>query len=245
MKYPSTAAREARLLAELEKRGILVFNPVEVSNILQVGRESAHRIMSRMVSKGLVRRLERGKYVASSALKDRDIYELACQVVQPSYLSLWSGLHAYGYTSQVPKTVYLMVAIPRSGLELQGRNLRFVRTRHFFGYKREGKIIIAEPEKLFLDCLAFPEHAGGIAEIREALDAAGLDCGKLRDYAMLMGNKSLNSRLGYILEESGKGFDAEPLRDMISSSYVPLDPARPNIGRRSKRWKLTLNIGGC
>ena len=243
MKYPNISAREMHLLDELDRRGRNVFNPVETSNILGVSRDAAHRILSRMMAKGLVDRLERGKYISRSNLENMDIYEVACQIVQSSYISLWSGLHIYGYTTQVPRIVYLMVGIPRSGLSIRGHELKFVRTKHFFGYRMDGGRVLAEPEKLFLDCLLFPEYSGGIGEIRDALKIADLDGEKLMEYALSMDNKSLNSRLGYILEEAGKDIDLSSIREKISRSYVPLDTTRENRGQRCKRWMLTLNGG--
>ena len=241
MKYSDMSAREMQLLEELDNRERLVFNPVEVSNILRVSRDTAHRILSRMAAKGLVARLERGKYVSKTNMERMDIYELACYVVHPSYISLWSGLHIYGYTTQIPRTVYLMVAIPRPGIRISDQELRFVKTKHFFGYRKDGQRVLAEPEKLFLDCLMFPEYSGGIREIFEALKSADLDGKKLMEYAGLMGNRSLNSRLGYLLEKAGKDFDLSGIRGNISRSYIPLDTIKGTKGRKCSEWMLMTN----
>ncbi|MEW5936884.1 MAG: hypothetical protein AB1665_03575 [Candidatus Thermoplasmatota archaeon] len=243
MQYSGASARELRLLDELEGRGIIVCSPLEVSGILHVSRESAHRILSRMEDKGLLLRIERSKYVPASRFREMDLYELACNVTRPSYLSLWSGLYLYGYTAQVTRTAHVMVAISRPPLEIQGQRVQFVKTRHFFGYRSEGCYVIAEPEKLFLDCLLFPELAGGIGEIRDALGSAELNGARLIEYALRIGNRSLISRLGFLIEETGKDIDLSRLRNRISRSYVPLDQSVGGKGEKIKRWMLTVDRG--
>ncbi len=243
MSYAGVSARERELLEEVRKRGILVFNPIETSNILGEPRENTYRILSRMVKKGLLVRLEKGRYISSQELEERDIYEMACYIVEPSYLSLWSGLHHYGYTTQVPRDICLMVATPRSSLIVQNQPIRFVKTKHFFGYKKEGRCVIAETEKLFLDCLLFPEYAGGLGEILDALASAELDSGKIVDYALKIGNRSLNSRLGHLLQTTGKDFDSKRLKEHISKNYVLLVPSAKYRGKRIKEWNIIDNMG--
>ncbi|MFP4608692.1 MAG: type IV toxin-antitoxin system AbiEi family antitoxin [Candidatus Aenigmatarchaeota archaeon] len=193
------SARERKLLDELSKRDLLVFNPIEASNILDESRENTYRILSRMESKDLIYRIEKGKYISTKKLEETHIYITASNIVTPSYVSLFSALHHYGFTTQVPKTVYVMITTPKETLSLQGQDIRFVKTSHFFGYTSEKKLVIAEPEKLFIDCLLYPEYAGGIKKIKSSMIEASIDGEKIVDHALRINKKSLCSRLGYLL----------------------------------------------
>ena len=53
-----------------------------------------------------------------------------------------------------------------------------------------------------------------------------------------MQNKSLNSRLGYLLELFGQTADGLAGSD----SPVKLDPSRPRKGRTVTRWQVVVNL---
>ncbi len=235
------SSRERTLLEELSRRSILVFNPIEASNILQESRKNTYRILSRMESKDLIHRIEKGKYIPTEKLEETHIYHIAAQIMSPSYISLRSALHHYGFTTQVPRTVYVMVTTPKKSISLQNQNIHFVKTSHFFGYTSEEKLVIAEPEKLFIDCLFYPEYAGGIKKIKDAMAEAKINGKKIVDYALKVDKKSLCSRLGYLLQKTEKDFDEERLKKNISRSPIPLNPSGSE-GIKNDRWNVIDNI---
>ncbi|MEF8874675.1 MAG: type IV toxin-antitoxin system AbiEi family antitoxin [Candidatus Thermoplasmatota archaeon] len=235
------SARERKLLDELSRRDLLVFNPIEASNILDESRENTYRILSRMESKDLIHRIEKGKYIPTKKLEETHIYHIASNIVTPSYVSLFSALHHYGYITQVPRTVYVMITTPKGSISLQDQDIKFVKTSHFFGYTSEKKLVIAEPEKLFIDCLLYPEYAGGIKKIKSSIIEAAIDGDKIVDYALKINKKSLCSRLGYLLQRTDKNFDEERLEENISRSPIPLDPSRSE-GTKDDRWNVIDNL---
>ncbi|MBS3789926.1 MAG: hypothetical protein KGY66_03325 [Candidatus Thermoplasmatota archaeon] len=235
------SSRERKLLNELSRRDLLVFNPIEASNILDESRENTYRILNRMESKDLIHRIEKGKYISTEKLEETHIYHIASNIVTPSYISLWSALHHYGFTTQVPRTVYVMVSNSKESISLQNQDIRFVKTSHFFGYTSEKKLVIAEPEKLFIDCLLYPKYAGGIQEIKNSIIEAAIDGEKIVDYALKVDKKSLCSRLGYLLQKTDKNFDEERLKENISKSPIPLDPSRSG-GTKDNRWNVIDNL---
>lgn len=237
MNYKGISSRERKLLDELSRRGLLVFRPIDVSNILEEPKDNTYRILSRMVEKDIIERIEKGKYVTKRDMEETHIYEIACHIIEPSYLSLRSALHHYGYTTQVPRNVYVMTSISREDLDIHDETVRFVKTKHFFGYVSKGDLVIAEPEKLFIDCLLYPRYTGGMNEIAASMDEAELDEENLIDHALKVDNSSLNSRLGYLLEKSGKEIDLKPLEKNRSKSPVPLEPEREGE-KIDKRWNV-------
>ncbi|MFW6047888.1 MAG: hypothetical protein ACOC87_01145, partial [Candidatus Natronoplasma sp.] len=119
--------------------------------------------------------------------------------------------------------------------------VRFVKTSHFFGYTSEKKLVIAEPEKLFIDCLLYPEYAGGRKKIKSSMIEASIDGDKIVDYALKINKKSLCSRLGYLLQKTDKDFDKARLQKNISRSPIPLDPSRSG-GTKDDRWNVIDNL---
>ena len=247
MKYIGMSGREIHLLDRLEAEGIVVFTTSDARRLLGVDRPDAHRILSRMVSKRHLVRLERGKYIDTRSARELDVYEIAPRIVEPSYLSLWSGLHLYGLTAQVPRTVFVIVTSPRRGLEVLGSPVMFVsvRPRLFFGYERYGRHVVADVDKLLLDCLLFPHYCGGWDEIFRSFENAELDPELVVEYAIMTGSPSLCSRLGYTLERLGVAFDVERLEKASYHGRIVLDPSRPSgDGERSSRWNLEVNVEG-
>lgn len=242
MNYKGVSGRERKLLDELSRRNLTIFRPIDASNILSESRENTYRILSRMEDKDIIERIEKGKYISSKELEETDIYETATHIIEPSYLSLWSGLHKYGYTTQVPTTVFIMTSVPKDDLIIQNQKIKFVKTKHFFGYTSENKLVIAEPEKLFIDCILYPHYSGGFQEIKKSLEEADINDEKLLEYALNTDNKALNSRLGYIMEKTYSDADLDLLNKNKSVSPIRLDPKKEK-GKLNKRWNIIDNVG--
>lgn len=245
MNYKGLSARERKLIDEIERRSLIIFKPLEASKILNEDRENTYRILSRLESKEAIKRIEKGKYILKRFYEQKDIYEIAPHLLEPSYISFWSGLHFYGYTTQVPRKVFLVVTRSRKSLKVRGLILKFVKVKEelFFGYRKANQIVVAEPEKLFIDCLMFPKYCGGVGEIKRSLKEAEIETEKIIHYAIKTGNKTLCSRLGYLLEEGNYKFDKEKLKEYISRSYVLLDPSSPSKSlKTSSEWNLKINL---
>ena len=167
MEYPGMSRRERSLLQKMDAVEKAVFTPKDVQHLLSEDISNVHRILNRLWEKKLLVRIERGKYVTTSLFNEIDLYELAAHVFEPSYISLWSALHYYKLTTQVPREIFLIVVKPRRNLLLNGTGFHYVSVKAplFFGYEADGKVIVATREKLLLDCLLFPHYCGGWEEI--------------------------------------------------------------------------------
>ena len=237
MIYMALSGRDALLLEKVE--GMIVFTDFDAGKLLGIPADASRRMLSRLAKRGAVVRIERGKYVTAEIFDGWDARELATRVIEPSYVSFLSGLHMRGMSAQVPRETTLASTVSRRPFVLQGGRVRCVRVRRrmFFGYEEVGRSIVGEPEKLVVDCLAFPAYSGGETEgaIKGRLSAR-----KLVDYAVRCGSAAACSRLGYLLELNGLDFDRERLIAHSSGSYVRLDPARG--GERIRAWHLL--VGG-
>jgi predicted transcriptional regulator of viral defense system len=143
-------------------------------------------------------------------------------------------------------TTFVATTQKKASIEYRGFHFCFVTVKpsKFFGYRRERMgdlpVLVADEAKAIIDGLDLPQHAGGIGEVARALRAAlqVLDLAELTEYANRMGNKSLGSRLGYLLEMYGRPADGL----LHSAGPVSLDPTRPRMGPTSTRWQVVVNV---
>lgn len=233
----SIAKREAQVISEIRSRDMVVFTHKDVDRFLGTSKENTYRIIGNMVEKGLVKRVERGKFILSDIWDELDIYEIVPEIFQPSYIAFWSALHYHNMTDQVPRTVFLVTTKRKKSLRFQGQKIKYVTVKKplFFGYERHGKVVVSDMEKTVIDCLRHPEYSGGISQVREAISDE-LDTDRLMEYCKLTGSSAVASRLGYLLEEKGLKFEKDELKELIKS-YSKLDPAQKGSVLNSE-WKL-------
>jgi predicted transcriptional regulator of viral defense system len=208
-------------------------------------------MLSRWEDRGLVERIERGKYLIIPLESEKGKYTLhefviASHLVQPSAIAYWSALHYHGLTEQIPITVFVQTTARKKKrqLEVFGVDYRIVRVKpeKFFGFAKEWieetPVTVTDREKTVIDCLDRPEYAGGIVEAAKALENASLDRENLSRYARMIGNNAVVRRLGYLSEQAGVPLDLPLPR---SRNYLLLDPTMPRQGENDPRWRLVIN----
>jgi predicted transcriptional regulator of viral defense system len=238
----SISRREAQLIDEIKDREMLFFQPKDVQRFLDVSDRASYNMVSRMKNKDLVESIESGKYVLKEILDSRDVYELASNIVDYSYLGFFSALHFHDLTEQVPQKVQVAVTKRKDNLRLQGREIQFIKIDkdHFFGYSKYGNTVASTPEKTVIDSLRLPGKTGDLSNILD-LDYTQFDTELLVDYAVKTGSSTVASRLGLILEKKGIDFNTERLVDMITH-YTSLDSQKPDENPVNK-WKIYENCG--
>jgi len=237
-----------RLLSE---RGLYYFTIGDLAAILKVTRRKAYEAATRLEGRGLVRRVERGKYVVMGYEPARILanpFFVASHAVQPSYVSFWSALSHYGFTEQAPRKVFLASLHRKGEVSFAGFVFKYVSVKpwKFFGYARErsGELdfLMADREKAVIDSLALPQYAGGMREVIKAVANAlrEVDASELQRYALRMKSATLCARLGYLLER--EGINADILFGHASGEYVKLDPCGKRSGRWDGRWRVIVNM---
>lgn len=256
-----TAISVARRLHEQE---LFYFSSRTLADLLGRDLSQIHPLVRQLVRAGLVAEIENGKYLLLGFEPERVLANplfIGSHLVTPGYVSYWSALHTYGFTEQVPLTVYVATTRKKPPVEYAGQRFRFVTMlpRKFFGYRREQVggllVLMADEAKALIDSLSEPEYAGGISEVAKALQAAieTVDLGTLVEYANRLGDKTLGSRLGYLLgllghavapcDEAPAHADGPETPQLIrSASSVKLDPSRPWQGRRDAQWRIDINL---
>ena len=143
--------------------------------LFNLTRESTRTTASRLVKKGILRRICRDLYAVAG--RKHSIFSLANALFQPSVISLETALNYWGIIVQVPQ-INFSVALGSNQIIVD--NTEFVYRRiaaslFHFGQKKIDDFYIAEPEKAFLDSLYM--QSKGLQELLPE----DVDMGKLDD----------------------------------------------------------------
>jgi predicted transcriptional regulator of viral defense system len=216
-------------LDELSRANKKVFTTYDAAKFMGKPIEYASLMLSK--SRDVVR-IEKGVY----AIKGTDIYEAASNIVFPSYVSLLAGMQYYGLIDQ-NIIRYSVITLERHKNITLGKNeieFRKVKRRLMFGYVSKSGTYIAEPEKLFIDCLYFNIRLHVLLEaMKTAKEENMVSAEKLEEYAIRAGRKTLVNRLGFIMESAGLA--TGKLEDHIYKNYVY---AKANGKKVNKKWRV-------
>lgn len=233
----------------LRQRDLFYFTPSLLTDLFRLDKRRAYRLIAQLKDRDLITEVEKGKYLLLGLEPERVLSNplfIASHLVAPAYVSYWSALHFHGFTEQVPLTTFVATTKKKRPVTFQDFRFRFVTVnpRKFFGYRREVvgdlPVIVADEAKAIVDSLDLPDYAGGIEEIAKALQTAldTVEVETLVRYANRMENKSLGSRLGYLLETLG-----QPVEGLIrSASPVKLDVSGLRSGETNTRWQVIVNV---
>jgi len=230
-----------RFLSELD---LPVLTAGQAKALIGKGSGASAVRLSRMVKKGVMVRVMRGRY----ALPTTDPLCIASTLYVPSFVTLWAALRYHDMTTQSPITIDVMNT-ERSGsirtdLKSGPITIRFIRTgpSSMFGYDRV-KIgghmaFIASRERAVIDGLIRPD----LLPLEETIEAIGngVDPDKAMELAQRLGTPSVTKRLGYLLEKAG--FDVNSGSRPVPGTYVKLDPFGLRRGKYDVRWGILDNM---
>lgn len=254
---------EASLLTTLAAQGKDIFRVEDAYQVLGKGKPTRDTL-ERLVDKGWLERLEKGKYliVPLEAGPDRiwteDAFVIARHLVRPSMVAYWSALHYWNLTEQVPRVTYVQTTARKENRrpEVLGMQFRIVRIKpqRFFGAHRfhagETAVETTDREKTIIDCLDRPELSGGVAEVGKALQEGDGDFnwGRATQYLHRFGSGAVVKRLGFLAEalEVGHPPGQEALEEwqgLLTAGISKLDPSSPREPHRiATRWRLAVNL---
>lgn len=157
------------------KSGRAVFSIQQLANLIGKPKSVAKVYASRMVKKGLAKRLLRGRI----SFVDDD-FVVASQLMEPSYISLNSALLFHGIVQQVPASIECVTPKNSRRHVKLGIVYHKIPPRLLFGYKKYRKagsyIFVAEPEKALLDGIYLNVFRKGmVAELIKKMDRKKLE----------------------------------------------------------------------
>ncbi len=142
--------------ARLKKIAVPVFRTADVMAYLDIKKEHASRLLSRLEDSHHIVRIKRGLWVFPEGLDPLALPEYLTAPF-PCYISMQSALYYHGMISQVPVITY-SVSLARTHIfrtSLGTFSIHHINPSFFFGYELVGKfgIKMATPEKALLDFL--------------------------------------------------------------------------------------------
>ena len=254
---------EASFLTTLAASGKQIFTTEDGYELL--GRGKATRdALARLVHKGWLERIEKGKYliVPLEAGPDRTWTEdpgvIAGHLVSPAMVSHWSALNYWNLTSQVPRVTYVLTTARKENRRprILGMRFRIVRVKphRFFGghaYRAgEFRVRVTDRERTIVDCLDRPDLSGGVDQVAEALllGDSDFDWDRTTHYLRRFGAGSVVKRLGFLVEALDLTHPPEPgmldrWLDLLTAGINTLDPSTPREPHRiATRWRIAVNL---
>lgn len=232
------------VIKRLENSEAAVFTTQQLAVMLGTSVETTSVTLHRLVKKGLIKRLLRGRY----CLPDESPLAVATGIHHPSFITLLAAYEYHGVSTQSPRIIDVLNPSRsrrlRVDLETGSFIMRYIKVSPelIFGFQKvyvgNKATIIARKERAMTDSVMYPEYRtidDAVACIRE-----GIDADLAIDFAKRTRRQAVMKRMGYLL--SREGIDCEP-KDFkeLSPTYVPLDPLNKSRGTYDKKWRIIVN----
>jgi predicted transcriptional regulator of viral defense system len=250
-----------RELVSLLPVGARTVSVEQAAVALNTSRQQAARRLAGWASRGWLRRVKRGLYLAvpmdapDPAAWSEDPWYLADLAWGPCYVTGWTAANHWSLTDQVFRATVIATTqrVRQVEQELAGNAYlghHVDAGRLTWGlrseWRHERRVSVTDPARTVAELLDSPALGGGIRHVGEILETYLLD----GDPSLLinsldrLGNGAAFKRLGYLAEQLE--IDNQQLiqqcQQHVTSGFVRLEPALPASGHRSSRWGLLVNV---
>lgn len=186
---------QVKILTTLREKHIKFINESNFRTLFDVdNKNTLHKIMQRLVKRGILTRIIRGKYVVANS--DYKNFELANFIIKPSYISFETALNFYGILSQYPYTTTSATTNRSRSILVSSKEYEYVHLglKYFWGYEKMDGFLIARPEKALIDTLYICSKGLRKLDLDE-LDFTSLNKNILKEYLKNFGKPSVTKLL--------------------------------------------------
>lgn len=256
-KYKSLSKDELYLISriEYEKKKLIT---TEYVRKLFGNAKKASNILNRLTQKERFIQIEKGKYIlvpikAPNQLWTPNEFILAklWMVDIPYYVGYFTMYNYWGFTEQVPQTVFVLNT-KKSCTKIIG-NVRYkavkIDKRKYYGIREiiidDETVCISDRERTLVDFVYNP--LGSFENVKKVLNAnlQQIDTDKFVKYLISFPVVSVRKRAGYILEQLNcRDLYLKKIQRTIGSekTYSLLDPSKPSRkGKLNKDWRIIIN----
>ncbi len=168
----------------------------------------SNKYTSKLLSKNkYVFRIENGIYLIKMGNRI-DLYEIASNIVYPSYISLFSAFEYYSITEQVISKFSVISLSRHRNITIDNYEIEFkyIKKDKFFGYIRINNIYIASVEKAIIDSIYYgnPEFSYIEEAFINAMRSRQINIKKLMGYAKAMGSNIIENKINELINSYKK-----------------------------------------
>jgi len=181
----------------LRLSGLMLFTPQDLRHLLNASEVSIRFLLTRAHKRGDVAKLRRGLY--SLGYQTPSELAIANALLKPSYVSLYYAMAYYNLIPEAPYEVTSATTRTTRRFQVAGKEYSYhhLKPAAFAGYRPErvGEqiVLIAEPEKAFLDALYLATLRG--LPLPERLQTGALNWKRVIELAGLYGREDLKVAL--------------------------------------------------
>lgn len=241
--------------AEFEKQKLIT---TAYTRGLYNRKNKASKVLASLLRKKRLIRIEKGKYIlipikapGQQWLPNEFVVAALWMGKTPYYIGYFTMYHYWGFTDQVPQTIYVLNTKKFSRKTIGGVRYEAAKIdqKKYYGVKEitiaGERVAISDKERTLVDLISRPIGSFQNLQVVVKDNLGKIDLARLIRYLKKFPFVSVRKRAGYLLEKAG--CPATPLRELKKSignekTYVVLDPT--NQSRRgpvNKEWKLIVN----
>ncbi|MBU0591232.1 hypothetical protein KKF81_02115 [Candidatus Micrarchaeota archaeon] len=225
------------ILEKLRKCERKVFTTNDIAITASLSNTSARVYVNRMIKKGLLKRVEAGKYTISE-----DPFVVASQLISPSYISFFTAFYLLKMVPQEITKITIATSKRKKPINVLGMNVEFIQIKKsmMFGFRKtrlisgNSYIMLADPEKAAVDALYRPGTMP-ISYLKDLLKM--LNVKKLEEYSLRTGSEAVLRRMGFLLDNCGIPHSLKPK----SKNIYFLNPKIHCKGKLDRKWRLHVN----
>lgn len=187
-----------KLIDKIKKIPKGYFSALDVQKISSLTPATIKVTLSRMVASEQL--IKVGQRLYTTDIKNIDWEKFSVEVYAPSYISFEYALARHNILSQKPHSLTLATSKRTNTVFTRVNELHYhhLNPSHYWGYLYEAGVLIAEPEKAFLD-LAYLSLNGYAKFDAEEMNLGLLNKTKLASYLKKFKSTKLNNLIKNIL----------------------------------------------
>ena len=260
--YRSLGPIESRLVLGLTEEGRRELTRQEAMTRFSLAENTVNEVLTNLVRKGWLARAGRGKYLlippewGATPVGESNTLALASQLTTDGYIAFSTAAAHWGLTTQIRNVVWIVTRTHARLRRINDSDIRFARlpAKALFGFERVKVFGYAVPmsdlEKTALDCIEYPERAGGLPEASAILANAARrwNWEKAAGYFERRGNTALIQKFGYLCD-AGHLPMPDAIRARLRNSLKPssrtyLMPRRPGMPPPAydRDWGVVVNV---
>jgi len=260
--YRSLGPIESRLVLGLSEEGRRELTRQEAMTRFSLTENTVNEVLTSLVRKGWLARAGSGKYLlippewGATPMGESNTLALAAQLTPDGYIAFSTAAAHWGLTTQLRNVVWIVTRTFARNRRINDCDIRFARLpeKALFGFAPSQvfgyPVPMSDLEKTVLDCIEYPERAGGLPEASAILATAARrwDWETAAGYFERRGNTALIQKFGYLCD-AGHLFMPDAIRARLLSIRKPssrtyLVPRRKEMSPSNydRAWGVVVNV---